>query len=163
MSVPNEHPIVPREPGDVAPVAQVAQLAAYDTPYHGKREWLLKQYALFPWRLLRYAVRVFRDPGVAPGWKWRYLLVLLYLASPIDLIPDFFLPFGLVDDAYLLLLSLDNLLRRVPAETFSRCWVGDPRVVRLMGRLLRLGRRVLPGPIGRTVDRFFGDSEPETV
>lgn len=48
---------------------------------------------------LRLAWRLFRDPRVAPRLKFAVPLVAaLYLVSPIDVIPDFFLGLGQVDD-----------------------------------------------------------------
>lgn len=37
--------------------------------------------------------------------KWPFLLVILYVLSPIDLIPDFIAPLGSVDDTALLILE----------------------------------------------------------
>jgi uncharacterized membrane protein YkvA (DUF1232 family) len=41
------------------------------------------------------------------------LLCLAYMVSPIDIVPDFLLPFGLVDDGLVLYL----LLKRLNVET----------------------------------------------
>ncbi len=37
--------------------------------------------------------------------KWPFLLVILYVLSPIDLIPDFVAPLGSVDDTALLIIE----------------------------------------------------------
>jgi uncharacterized membrane protein YkvA (DUF1232 family) len=50
--------------------------------------------------------RSFSVPGTA---KLKLILCLVYMVSPIDLIPDFFLPFGLVDDAVVFGLLLKTL------------------------------------------------------
>jgi uncharacterized membrane protein YkvA (DUF1232 family) len=53
----------------------------------------------------------------APGWlKWATLGLLLYVVSPIDLIPDF-VPFaGWFDDAMLVPLVMRWLIGRLPAH-----------------------------------------------
>ena len=58
-------------------------------------------------RQARLAWRLFND-GRVPGWvKFIPLAGLLYLLSPIDLIPDLMLPgLGEVDDVVILLLAL---------------------------------------------------------
>jgi uncharacterized membrane protein YkvA (DUF1232 family) len=55
-----------------------------------------------------------RHPA-APGWlKWATAALLLYLLSPLDLLPDA-LPFiGVLDDLVLLPLALHWLLSRLP-------------------------------------------------
>ena len=53
----------------------------------------------------------------APGWlKAGTALVLLYLVSPIDLIPDVIPIFGVVDDLVVVPLAIRWLLSRLPAH-----------------------------------------------
>lgn len=69
------------------------------------------------WRALRRIWRLLRDPRT-PGWvKLIPTLVLLYILSPIDFLPDLGIPgIGVLDDLVLLLLALRMLLDRAPAE-----------------------------------------------
>jgi uncharacterized membrane protein YkvA (DUF1232 family) len=53
----------------------------------------------------------------APGWlKAGTALVLLYLVSPIDLIPDVVPVFGVVDDLVIVPMAIRWLLNRLPAH-----------------------------------------------
>ena len=53
----------------------------------------------------------------APGWlKAGTALVLLYLISPIDLIPDVVPVFGVVDDLVIVPMAIRWLLNRLPAN-----------------------------------------------
>ncbi|HRO59753.1 MAG TPA: YkvA family protein [Burkholderiaceae bacterium] len=65
-------------------------------------------------RRLWYALR---HPH-APGWlKGGTALLLLYLVSPIDLIPEAAIPFiGLVDDFVLIPAAIRWMLNRLPAQ-----------------------------------------------
>ncbi|MGV8804662.1 MAG: YkvA family protein [Polaromonas sp.] len=57
-----------------------------------------------------------RHPA-APSWlKWGTALIVLYLLSPIDLIPDALPVIGVVDDLVLVPLAIRWLLRRLPPE-----------------------------------------------
>lgn len=57
-----------------------------------------------------------RHPA-APGWlKMGTALLLLYLLSPIDLIPDVVPFFGIVDDVVLIPFAIRFLLGRLPAD-----------------------------------------------
>jgi len=70
------------------------------------------------WTVLRGDARqlwaALRHPG-APGWlKLGTALIVLYVISPIDLIPDFIPGIGWIDDAVLLPLAIRFLLNRLP-------------------------------------------------
>jgi uncharacterized membrane protein YkvA (DUF1232 family) len=72
------------------------------------------------WVLVRGDARrlwfALRHPG-APGWlKAATALLLLYLVSPLDLIPDALPVIGVVDDLVLLPLALHWLLSMLPAS-----------------------------------------------
>lgn len=58
--------------------------------------------------------RALRHPH-APAWlKGGALLIVLYVVSPIDLIPDVIPFFGVVDDIVLVPLAMRFLLKRLP-------------------------------------------------
>ncbi|WP_322802427.1 DUF1232 domain-containing protein [Thermoflexus sp.] len=69
------------------------------------------------WRDLRRIWRLVRDPRT-PGWlRLLPLLALMYILSPIDLLPDLMIPgIGSLDDLLLLLLVWRLLLDLAPAE-----------------------------------------------
>ena len=72
------------------------------------------------WTLLRGdALRLWfalRHPA-APGWlKLGALGIVLYLISPIDIVPDWIPFLGVVDDLVLIPLAIRALLKRLPPE-----------------------------------------------
>lgn len=74
----------------------------------------------FLWTVLRGDARqlwaALRHPA-APGWlKLGAALIVLYVVSPIDLIPDFIPGIGWIDDAVLVPMAIRWLLSRLPAE-----------------------------------------------
>lgn len=53
----------------------------------------------------------------APSWlKWGVAGILLYLVSPIDLVPDAIPFIGAVDDLILVPMAMRFLLRRLPPD-----------------------------------------------
>ncbi len=79
------------------------------------RHPLMRRTASLPLRAkLSLASRLWRDPRVP--WPAKALLPLLfvYLALPLDLIPDFIPVIGYLDDAAVLLLITLLLLRALP-------------------------------------------------
>jgi uncharacterized membrane protein YkvA (DUF1232 family) len=46
-----------------------------------------------------------------PKYKWWVVgLTLIYVFSPFDIIPDFILPFGIIDDGAILVLMIRGLI-----------------------------------------------------
>ena len=72
------------------------------------------------WTLMRGDARVLwfalRHPA-APAWlKVGTALTLLYVVSPIDLIPDFVPVFGVLDDLVVVTLAVRWMVRHLPPE-----------------------------------------------
>jgi len=65
--------------------------------------------------------RAVRHPA-APGWlKLGTALVVLYVVSPIDLVPDVLPVIGVVDDLVLVPLAIRWLLNRLPPAIAADC------------------------------------------
>jgi uncharacterized membrane protein YkvA (DUF1232 family) len=60
-----------------------------------------------------------RDSGVPRSVRWTILGLALYLASPIDLIPDFLPVVGYLDDVLIVLLVLRHIRRRIPDTVWT--------------------------------------------
>ena len=82
-------------------------------------------------RLLPDVVRLLRrlavDPTVPRGARVRLWLLLAYLASPIDVVPDFLPVIGYADDAILVAVVLRSVTRRAGPEALERHWPGSPQ------------------------------------
>jgi uncharacterized membrane protein YkvA (DUF1232 family) len=77
------------------------------------------------WSVLRGDARrlwfAVRHPA-APGWlKLGTALIVLYVVSPIDLVPDVLPVIGVVDDLVLVPLAIRWLLNRLPPEIAADC------------------------------------------
>jgi uncharacterized membrane protein YkvA (DUF1232 family) len=74
------------------------------------RPWLLRTL----WRDVRLALRLLREPYV-PAWaKAAVPLALLYVVSPIDILPDVLPGVGQLDDLALLYAAIKVFLRLSP-------------------------------------------------
>jgi uncharacterized membrane protein YkvA (DUF1232 family) len=83
-------------------------------------------------RLLR---RLAADPAAPRGVRLRLWAVAAYLASPIDLIPDFLPGIGQADDLVLVIAVLRSALRGAGPDLVRRHWPGTPEGLE---RLLRI-------------------------
>ena len=79
--------------------------------------------------------RLLADDRVPRSRKFALILLLGYLAMPIDLIPDFIPVAGQLDDAILVAVVLRFVLRGGGPELLDQLWPGPPEGARLIGRL----------------------------
>lgn len=86
-------------------------------------------------RLLR---RLAADPTLPQGVRIRLLLLVGYLISPIDLIPDFIPVVGYADDAVIVVWALRSVTRVAGPEALDRHWPGTPEGLRAVKRLARV-------------------------
>lgn len=85
--------------------------------------------------LLRLFKSLVREPRVPRRSKALLFLGAAWVASPIDLIPEFIPVLGPLDDAVVAALILRHLLRTAGREVVAEHWHGDPATLK---RLLRL-------------------------
>jgi uncharacterized membrane protein YkvA (DUF1232 family) len=74
------------------------------------------------------------DPRVPRGSKALLVVGAAWIASPIDLIPEFIPFLGPLDDAVVAALILRRLVRTAGREVVEEHWRGDPATI---ARLLR--------------------------
>lgn len=80
---------------------------------------------------------ILRDPTISRWHKIAPAIAIAYLASPIDLVPDFIPGMGQLDDALVIAWTLRHLVRVAGRERVEQHWTGDPnslqRILRLAG------------------------------
>jgi len=78
--------------------------------------------------------RLRKDPRVPRRAKIAVLIAGLWVASPIDLIPEFLPVIGPLDDIVVVALALRYAGRQVPREVLLAAWPGERRLIeRLLG------------------------------
>jgi uncharacterized membrane protein YkvA (DUF1232 family) len=93
-------------------------------------------------RLLPDVVRLLRrlaaDPAVPRGVRVRLVAGALYLAFPVDLVPDFIPVAGYADDVIVVVLVLRSVARRAGVDAIDRHWPGTPEGLRVLMRVAGL-------------------------
>lgn len=84
--------------------------------------------------VLRLFRDLLRDERVPLGSKALLMVGAVWLASPIDLVPEFLPVIGPLDDVIVAALVLRHLVKRAGPEVVRERWAGDPRT---LGVLLR--------------------------
>ncbi len=78
--------------------------------------------------------RLRRDPRVPRRARVAVVVAGIWVASPIDLIPDFIPVIGSLDDVVVVALALRYAGRRVPRDVLLTAWPGETRLIeRLLG------------------------------
>ena len=83
-----------------------------------------------------------RDRSLPRRVRARIWILLAWMASPIDLIPDVIPVVGMVDDVVLAYLVLRSVARASGADVIERHWRGSPEALAAVERLLQTPRRV---------------------
>ncbi len=91
----------------------------------GNSDLLREALRLLP-DLLRLLKNLAADPALPRGVRIRLGLLLLYLANPIDLIPDFIPVLGYADDMIIVAVALRSVIRHAGIEALDRHWTGSP-------------------------------------
>ncbi len=99
------------------------------------RRLIARELALLLPNLFRLFRGLLADPRVPLRAKVVLAIGILWIASPIDLIPEFVPVAGPLDDAIVAALVLGYVSRTVGRDLVREHWPGDPTI---LARLLRL-------------------------
>lgn len=109
-----------------------------------KKRKKLRELLLFIPNLLRLLYDLLRDPRVSQADKAILAGVIMYVIVPIDVIPDF-VPFvGLVDDSYLIAISLLRLLNRADRQVVVDHWRGGIDIKQLVDNIANITAYFMP-------------------
>jgi uncharacterized membrane protein YkvA (DUF1232 family) len=118
----------------LAVVAAVWLLAVAVLVVFGKRSQA-REFAAFLPNLVLLFKGLAGDARMPRGSKLLLLVGAVWVASPIDLIPEFIPVAGPLDDAVVAVLILRHILKKAGRDVVAEHWRGDPAVLE---RLLRL-------------------------
>ncbi|SDO90382.1 Protein of unknown function [Klenkia soli] len=85
--------------------------------------------------VVRFIKRLAGDGSLPRGVRVRLGLLLVYLASPVDLVPDVVPVIGYADDAVVVALVLRSVVRAAGPEALDRHWPGSTTGLQLVRRL----------------------------
>jgi uncharacterized membrane protein YkvA (DUF1232 family) len=102
------------------------------------RKTIAQELVTFLPNLIRLFRGLLRDERVPRSSKVLLLLGALWLASPIDLIPEFLPGIGGLDDAVVAGLVLRHVVKRAGPDVVKDHWRGDPKTIGLLLRAARV-------------------------
>ena len=114
-----------------------------------KARGVLKEALLLIPNFVRLLYRLFLDRRVPAAEKVMLIGTIVYVISPIDLIPDMIPFLGQVDDLYLTSLVVLRLLHRTPPDVIREHWDGSGDLATVVQKIARAAQYVLPARIRR--------------
>jgi uncharacterized membrane protein YkvA (DUF1232 family) len=102
--------------------------------------------------IIRALVGIATDPSLPRAAKIALGAAALYLASPIDLLPDFIPLLGYVDDLLLAAILVDGILNFADRALVQRYWPGQPASLE---KVARVAHRLASWVPRRVKERIF--------
>ena len=143
---------LPRRGCDDLAEAQFPLDNAVAVPLRSRRDILADSLLLVP-NLAKLLFRLLRDPRVPGKRRLAMAVVAAYVASPIDLIPDFIPVLGTVDDLVILAFAVDYLLEAAPQGVVDEHWDGSEDALELVRGLAGWSVELLPRRLRRMAIR----------
>jgi uncharacterized membrane protein YkvA (DUF1232 family) len=101
--------------------------------------------------LLALCFRLLKDSRVSLADKALFVGAIVYVISPLDLIPDF-LPFiGQIDDIYLVALTLLRLINNADEAVVRENWRGGGDITQLANAVVSIAPKLLPQRVSRVL------------
>ena len=113
--------------------------------FGGTARETLRELALFLPNFLILIKRLVMDPRVPRKSKLILGATVVYLVSPVDVVPDFVPGLGQLDDIVIALLALHSILNRVDEAVVVEHWPGRQDVIRMVRAGLSAVATLLPG------------------
>jgi uncharacterized membrane protein YkvA (DUF1232 family) len=119
----------------------------------GKREarGRMANFLMFLPNMVKLLGRLLKDSRVPKAEKALFVAAIVYVISPLDLIPDVFPFIGQVDDIYVVALSLLRLINRTDARVVRQLWSGGGDIVALADTIAGLAPKFLPRRVTRVL------------
>ncbi len=121
-----------------------------------QRRQLIMDAALMLPNLVKLVGRLLKDPRVSRRSKVVLGFAAAYVASPIDLIPEFIPILGWADDVLLLVYAIDSLIDRAGPVVVEEHWDGPGDLLSMVTDVMGMARNLVPRPLLRTIDRLSG-------
>lgn len=117
----------------------------------GEAKTRLRSFVMFLPNMVLLLGRLLKDVRVPTAEKALFLAAIVYVVSPIDLIPDIFPFIGQVDDLYLVALTLLRLVNRTDETVVREHWPGGGDIVSLADSIASIAPILLPKRISRVL------------
>ena len=111
----------------------------------------MRSFLMFLPNMVMLLGRLMCDSRVPTAEKALFAAAIVYVISPIDLIPDVFPFIGQVDDVYVVALTLIRLINRTNEDVVRENWRGGGDIVSMIDSIASIAPMFLPKRISRVL------------
>jgi uncharacterized membrane protein YkvA (DUF1232 family) len=122
--------------------------------FQGKYGELIDYLLLLP-DFVALLVRLARDSRIGKSQKIMIGGIILYVISPIDIIPDFIPVIGLIDDLLLVVYGLNSILNEIDPEIVREHWSGKDDLLLTLQNTMAIAERFLSVNVINRVSGLF--------
>ncbi len=97
-----------------------------------------------------------RDPRVPARSKAFAGAALVYVASPVDILPDVIPLLGKTDDVLVAVFAVHHLIRTAGEEVVVEHWDGSRDVLEIVDSLIDFAAQLIPARVRWTLTRILG-------
>ena len=124
----------------------MSRLDANPVPKRDARAIARETILLIP-NIVKLLARITRDPRVSVKRKTFAAAAMIYVVSPIDLIPDFIAGIGQLDDLIVVAIALNHLIDGAGREIVEEHWDGSEDSLDLVLAATEWGAEIVPRPL----------------
>lgn len=106
--------------------------------------------------MAKLLLRLLRDPRVPRRTKLVVGAAVAYVASPIDLIPEFVPVIGLADDLLLMAFAINHMVEAAGEDVVLEHWDGSRDLLELVRSVLEVASDFVPARLRKTIGRLSG-------
>lgn len=111
----------------------------------------MRNFLMFLPNMVLLLGRLLKDIRVPTAEKALFVAAIVYVISPLDLIPDVFPFIGQVDDLYVVALVLLRLVNRTDESVVREHWSGGGDIVALADSIASIAPKFLPKRVARVI------------
>jgi uncharacterized membrane protein YkvA (DUF1232 family) len=125
--------------------------------YLQKHDSKYTEYLLLAPDLFHLLVKLSIDPRVPTDKKAKFIAVIAYFISPIDLLPELLLgPLGYLDDIALTAYVLNQYVNENDAAVVRELWAGDQDILTTLKNIISRADKVIGSGLWKKIRRQFG-------
>lgn len=115
----------------------------------------IRELALLSPRLVALVLSLLGDSRVPLRTKITSGVILAYIVSPIDIIPELILgPFGLIDDIAAIILALHLLINSAEPSVVREHWKGDEDILEIVKDAIALVESFVPDGLLKSLKKW---------
>jgi uncharacterized membrane protein YkvA (DUF1232 family) len=99
--------------------------------------------------------KLMTDERIGSEAKFKLGVAIAYFINPLDLIPDFFISVGYLDDILVAAHVLSSILKYVNAGILNEYWPAKRNIVEVVNEINKVADKIVDGDILKEINTMF--------